>query len=1164
MSFAASTSPKLQEKVQEKEKDARKQIQDLIEQLRGDASQGQEHPRIEDVATLLSVLAPPLDGVGLLPPRFRVYLGGAGVGAGASARTWTHFIPQIQRVLLTHVVPTWGEELLRLDQGDKANLKEKGKEKETEREGRGGLALIDQYFCPDGFVNGSEAAGEVARAAYATLVSAPSALEAGGYGSKMGHAQRYGYGVSMLARLAVEYPIDRLYKSVFLNGKGDGDGVLKGVGWEDCVRDVCKVPAVVANALAARESGGGMRWGGEVPDVLENAAYFDRMSMRCEELILFLSSSTSTSVEQESLTYLLTKLVNLGVFPPRPPVARSQPSFFQSALPAIRARLSSTSASAQQKYSAFWTALLQNIASSSSITLQSILASLFASLHVAVPPSSSPSPSQISPSTHIPALSEDTTTRARVTREAALLRALVGAPSPDNAPALWQIATSLVLSRDWPLAELHARVFVAWISGAASVVLDAFLNTVLDVWASPEHIKHSLLSRHRYMTSLLLLTISYFPSTSTSSPPPAIQNLVSSPAFIGAIGTCGMLAAEVVAHLCGRKLDFGGWDGQSENEGLGWCRVMRALLSARDVDVDVDADDEHRAADADAGVNEDEDMEDISAPGAAASTPAPITPTTPPTRAIFLPKSSTGYDSDDSLTGYASPPSAASSRASSPTPSELAEIEKDPTLNVGVKKVPRPVYLAQLGELLRAASGGAGGKTGPNDAHDADRVQMALDCAEGLIRRKMGYGTELDENAVNLVHAFLSLQDNFDLDGFSEKRQAALTALVACAPTKATPALIQEFFKNQYSTDQRFVALNALAMGARELADLPVPPTPSTSNPGRTAFPSKMLPGPLHRKYISAGDAGAGGTEVRGIADRNLLPRMVEQLATDALDEHREEAGRTAGSPALIRERRLRVQKPQLVSEIPSSASSSSSAPLNPFARSDFQPGTPKSKARSKFIDIAAEHFILPFISSFWAFLRDTQALEQRTAHLSGRARYRGAGTGLILNPLVLAQFVRTLAVLVHAARNAREWMALVAPEALEVAVTLGTRPVSSMDEDGVDDGDDDEAQSGGGKGGPAGANKEASLLTATLELALVVLDGALELDGGRVLGLEHTALILGLGEWAGKVFSGLERGLRVQGGGGAHEARLSRAAAGVLLKVNELTSKWSRSMIDL
>jgi telomere length regulation protein len=42
-----------------------------------------------------------------------------------------------------------------------------------------------------------------------------------------------------------------------------------------------------------------------------------------------------------------------------------------------------------------------------------------------------------------------------------------------------------------------------------------------------------------------------------------------------------------------------------------------------------------------------------------------------------------------------------------------------------------------------------------------------------------------------------------------------------------------------------------------------------------------------------------------------------------------------------------------------------------------------------------------------------------------------------------------------------------------------------------------------------------------------------------------------------------LEKGVRVPGGGGTQETRLRGAVAGVLLKVDALTSKWRRSMVS-
>ena len=239
------------------------------------------------------------------------------------------------------------------------------------------------------------------------------------------------------------------------------------------------------------------------------------------------------------------------------------------------------------------------------------------------------------------------------------------------------------------------------------------------------------------------------------------------------------------------------------------------------------------------------------------------------------------------------------------------------------------------------------------------------------------------------------------------------------------------------------------------------------------------------------------------------------------------------------RERRLRSKRPRGIAEV--------SQHLDTLLVSQQ---TPKAMT---FTEVAAECFIAPLIHRFWQFLRDEQTREERTANHEGRQRYHGAGTGLILNPMILAHFLRTLAVIVHAARNAPEWLAVVAPDTLELAVTLGTKPMSHTESE-----DGDPVEEGG-----ISRRKEASVLTSALELALVVLDGCLEVDGGHVIGLEHPTLLLATGEWAGVVFSHIEKGLSVEGGAGEHEDKLRNAAAGVLLKVDKLTSKWRRSMLD-
>ncbi|TFK72508.1 hypothetical protein BDN72DRAFT_792148 [Pluteus cervinus] len=926
------------------------------------------------------------------------------------------------------------------------------------------LSLVEQYFCPDAFSFANPNTGEIVLFAYSTILSRPLT----------------DFSIGLLARLSSEYSIDKLY-TIAHSGHGIS-GAKRNAKWEDCVRDVMAVPTRVANALEGKKS----------PATLEYGRYMNAVCARCECLLYDLSKKKARDSIQP-LLYLFTKLVNIGAFPATQPVSRSQPSFFQSTLHIIESRLDGS----EPRYAEFWHTLFASFGSS--LTLQSILTSLLGSISPVRP--TDPTPKE----------------RALAKSMGLLLFNLVGPLSPEQ-EELWETAFGVILSRNW--GEGYARIFVCWVCASHNgkvdeKALEQVLDRVLDAWSSPEHVKHSLLSRHHYTTALLLLTIASFPPAAQTP-----KSLAISPAFVTGVGAyishndpsvrrCGMLVAEVIAQRAGKKLDFGDWDGESE--GRLWAREMRALIKGSD-------------SNADLGVLREEAQDpllvgpDQGAPTTASETQDQSSPQDAANlvpRAPFAPIS-TGYDSDDSLVGYASPPS--SSRSVSPTPAELEEMEKDPTINVGRRKVPRPVYLAQVGTLLR----GTAGPQDPQEPHEADKLEMGLNCAEELIRRKVGYGTELEENAVNLAYGLLSLQNNFELEGFEDKRLNALSALVACGPRRAAPAIIEEYFKNQYSTSQRFTALNALAFGARELAGMPIAP----SSQELKAFPSKMLPPALHQKYLTAG--------------QEAVPMLMNSISRQAIDRGKEATADKV--PEYTRERHLRVQQPRRITEVVGK-------PVLPSGL------VPQRKPVVKYTEVATEYFIMPLINRFWLFLRDEQSREERTAHQEGRFKYHGAGAGLVLNPSILSHFFATLAVLVHTAQNAPEWLSIIAPDSLELAVTIGTRPVSHMDDGSPENsaGQPEERQ-----------RKEASVLTASLELALVVLDGCIERDGGRVLALEHTPLVLGVGEWAKTVFSLIEKGVKVPGGGGAHEVKLSRAAAGVLLKIDELTSKWKRSMIEL
>lgn len=183
---------------------------------------------------------------------------------------------------------------------------------------------------------------------------------------------------------------------------------------------------------------------------------------------------------------------------------------------------------------------------------------------------------------------------------------------------------------------------------------------------------------------------------------------------------CGMLAAEVVAHSCMRKLEFGGWEG--EDEARVWARGVRLLLGKRDADAQ---EPEGLTDTLPAGREADEDPIQIGHSSNESSDP---------TRVIL---NDADEDSDDDvLAGYSS---GESSRSASPTQSELDAIEQEPTLVAGKKKIGRPVYLLQLGEMLR----GPVGMEQETPEVEADKMDVALASAAELIRRKEGFGSEI-------------------------------------------------------------------------------------------------------------------------------------------------------------------------------------------------------------------------------------------------------------------------------------------------------------------------------------------------------------------------------------------------------------------------------------
>jgi telomere length regulation protein len=320
-------------------------------------------------------------------------------------------------------------------------------------------------------------------------------------------------------------------------------------------------------------------------------------------------------------------------------------------------------------------------------------------------------------------------------------------------------------------------------------------------------------------------------------------------------------------------------------------------------------------------------------------------------------------------------------------------------------------------------------------------------------------------------------------------------------------------------------------MGARELSGLSTPQPINTHR--RLDFPTKMLPAALHQKYI-------GPNDIPENRYTNQLEQAVSGVRNMMLSKS---AKRAEEYPELAREKKLRVApgRSVKVAEIGSRAdremittntSTGAQAPVIPFK------------------DVAAEYFIMPLINRFWQYFQDSSTREARAINTGDR--YRGAGTGMILSAMALEKMLMTLSLLIHAARHSAVFLSVLAPEAIELGITIGARHLATPSNNPLITDLDT-------KGLEEGSKTEAQVLAAALELVLVSLDVSVELDKGRTLAIDKAELVLAAGEWASGVFEVENKGGLVSSGqGGMREGRVKATAAGVVVKVSEIGERWT------
>ncbi|KAH9888272.1 telomere length regulation protein-domain-containing protein [Xylariomycetidae sp. FL2044] len=302
--------------------------------------------------------------------------------------------------------------------------------------------------------------------------------------------------------------------------------------------------------------------------------------------------------------------------------------------------------------------------------------------------------------------------------------------------------------------------------------------------------------------------------------------------------------------------------------------------------------------------------------------------------------------------------------------SDAEDSDDDPTL-INRNKPKAPVYIRDLIAYLR-------------DTESYDKQKLALTTAPTLIRRKANYGTEVISHAEELATLLVGLQDKFDLDNFDSLRQQGMIALVASQPKKMGQWFSKTFFDGDYSLSQRAMILIVLGLSGREIAGFETSEYAATSQ-----FPSKTLPAKVEKYYkpsASSAQLRSPGSDLKALPP-NALDSLAQSLSQTFLAPMAAEAADAATGPDALKlssfTSRLKEQGPKSVSK----------------AKSKNQ-RTGVRAIPNQTAAVISTSFFFPLTSRFQAVLHSASATTR----------------GIIFQPYLLTLYLKTLALLLHAA----------------------------------------------------------------------------------------------------------------------------------------------------
>ncbi|KAL8688985.1 MAG: hypothetical protein Q9218_005233 [Villophora microphyllina] len=363
--------------------------------------------------------------------------------------------------------------------------------------------------------------------------------------------------------------------------------------------------------------------------------------------------------------------------------------------------------------------------------------------------------------------------------------------------------------------------------------------------------------------------------------------------------------------------------------------------------------------------------------------------------------------------------------------------------------------------------------SGLQDTENYDRQTLAFTQASSLIRRKAAFGTEVLDSTEELASILTGLQDKWNFENFNELRLQAMIAVLVAQPLEMGQWFSRTYFSGDYSVSQRATVLTTLGLGARELAGYDGAGTALTKHnqPPRAQnnqFPSKRLPPNLHALYTPEEPLMTASKQLE-----NSILKPMTLKAADALSGPNVLKTRTFSSRMDVEKKRTKA--------------------------------IPNALAK-----VVADGFFFPLTGRFQAHIRTS-----------------GGNNSTLMSPILLPPYLRTLALILHAAGSSTLSLPLMTTEFLSLLLAL--RPRTS----------------------------HLPILDGLLFAFLTVLEVNGDREGMRRLAQENGKELLEMGQWVGGVFERIR-------GDGEEEGRVRALAAGCVARVREVVEAEERTLMGV